>query len=307
MNRNLTARLLAVLGCLPLLAACAGTPVAPAAAPTVAPAVAPAAAPAAPTPAPTAVPTAAPTAAPTSLPTAAPTALPDIPADFTRDDLLGTWTTFDSETGGAVYLTFAADGTVLGRAGPERAISFKTAYELEGAVLTLREPAGACAGLPGFYEVVLGNGRLRFVLIDDPCEPRRVDMKRLSGWKRLPEEGGAASPTAAAVALDQLMGPWTRYSATDGAPIYLIFGTEGRLRGAIGPDIPSSATAFVGTYTLKDSVLALTDDDVSCDGTVGTYRAELLVGGQYLLLTAVEDACPGRAGDIGTRWTRYAP
>jgi hypothetical protein len=246
------------------------------------------------------------------MPTAAPTALPDIPADFTRDDLLGTWTIFDREAGGPNFLTFADDGTLLGQHGPGRALAFKGVYELRGAVLSIRETSGDCVdqagvGQTGVYQVVLGNGRLRFVVIDDPCVERRVDFKRLGSWTRLAGEEGAAAPTTATVALDQLMGPWTRYSTKDGGPIYLIFGTEGKLRGALGPALAGSATAFLGAYELEGSQITLTDDDASCAGTVGTYRAELLGGGQYLLLTAVEDACTGRAGDIGTRWTRYTP
>jgi hypothetical protein len=110
---------------------------------------------------------------------------------------------------------------------------------------------------------------------------------------------------AGPIALDQLVGVWTRYSSEDGGPIFLVFSKTGTFRGTTGPDYASSAISFQGAFELTDGVLLITDTSGECGDAVGTYRPELQSSGQYLFFNPVQEPCSMRGFD--GRWKRDAP
>lgn len=121
-----------------------------------------------------------------------------------------------------------------------------------------------------------------------------------------PTVAASATPAAAKPgATDQIVGVWTRFSSTDGAPIFLAFGKNGTFRGSIGPDYATSATSFNGAYELTDDLLLVTNSGGNCGEQVGTYRPELQGDGQFLFFNPVDEPCSERGFE--GRWNRYVP
>lgn len=121
-----------------------------------------------------------------------------------------------------------------------------------------------------------------------------------------PTETATVTPAVAKpIVTDQIVGVWTRFSSADGAPIFLAFGKNGTVRGAIGPDYASSATSFKGAYELTNGMLLVTTSSGNCGEKVGTYRPEVQGDSQFLFFTPVDEPCSDRGFD--GRWERYAP
>jgi hypothetical protein len=119
------------------------------------------------------------------------------------------------------------------------------------------------------------------------------------------EKATAAPGVASPIALDTFVGVWTRFSTADGAPIFLVFSTNGTFRGAVGPDYASSATSFKGAYELTNGTLLVTNSSGDCGDNVGTYRPELQSDGQFLFFNPLDEPCSDRGFD--GRWKRYVP
>ena len=296
---------LTALGILTLLQACA--PVQPAVAPAVVPAtpvVVPAASATAGVQQASPSPAAAETAAkPESTPTPGPAG--SGAPEFGIKDLVGWWW---GSTG--MYLKFADDGTYQ-NGGLEKSSGTSWdagQFELSGSRVTLRSSGDSptCAGLTGAYRLDFkGEGRFRFQLIDDPCQPRATTA-HYDLYFRQPADVGWPDSAATPVAVwrtEDLAGLWKS------SRVLLQVSENGTFRSARTAADLQAQPNDLGLVALNGAQVKLVSNSESalCPGQTGTYKFRIGEAAQ-LYLTVIDDPCQKRKASFsGAGLLRQTP
>ncbi len=90
---------------------------------------------------------------------------------------------------------------------------------------------------------------------------------------------------------DKLTGRWESLPSVNGNVTSVVFKEDGSFTGFI------NAKPFVtGMYTLKDSILAMTDN--GCNGVQGVYKAVFFSNEDSLRFEGITDECTQRKGGM---------